>query len=430
MVVGNPANHILCLGLNHRTSSIVLRERLAFTPHRLKEASAHLESRENPTWTDIKELIILSTCNRVELYAVTTGSNFEALESFLSEIQNLPILEFSSSLYRLKDGEAIHHLLRVAAGLDSMVLGEPQILGQVTEAYHLALQRGFTGKILSRLFQTAIHAGKRSRTETTINHNPASIASVAIKLISKTVTDLPAAKIMVLGAGEMAEIAIESLRKRGAKHISVVNRTLENAQKLAERWYGQAATLEMLLEFLPDMDIVITSTGAPHTVIQRSMVEKAMKDRPTRPIVFMDIAVPRDVDSEVDHIPNVHVYDIDTLSKDLEISLSKRQAEIPKVEAILAEEQIDFESYLATLEVLPVIVEMRKQANHIRQKEVEKAIRGMPDLTPEMERKIEVLTSSIVNKILHMPTTRLREEANSPDAADYASLTRTLFGLE
>jgi glutamyl-tRNA reductase len=235
---------------------------------------------------------------------------------------------------------------------------------------------------------------------------------------------------MVLGAGEMAELAVESLRKRGARSILVVNRTLQRAQELANRWEGQAAALEMLLELLPDMDIVITSTGAPHLVIQRSMVEKVMKERPDRPMVFMDIAVPRNVDAEVNRIANVRLYDMDTLSKSLEISLSQRQAQIPKVEAILAEEQASFESYLASLDVIPVIVEMRRRADRIRQKEVEKAIRGMNGLTPEMEMKIEALTASIVNKILHNPTTRLREEAGGPNGADYASLTRTLFGLD
>ena len=235
---------------------------------------------------------------------------------------------------------------------------------------------------------------------------------------------------MVLGAGEMAELAVEALRKRGAKQILVVNRTLQKAQELAHRWDGQAASLELLLEHLPDMDIVITSTGAPHVLIQRSMVEKALRQRPQRPMVFMDIAVPRDVDVEVKDIAGVRLYDMDTLSANLEVSLAQRQAQVPQVEAILAEEQAALEGYLASLDVVPIIVEMRKQADSIRKDEVEKAIRRMPNLTPEMEHQIEVLTASIVNKILHSPTTRLRGEANGPNATDYANLTRYLFGLD
>lgn len=421
---------IHCLGANHQTANVALRERLAFSPHRLQVALARLGCGSDPAWCEIQELAILSTCNRVELYAIASRPIFDILEDFLCETQNLPAKEFSPSLYKLLDQDAVQHLFRVASGLDSLVIGEPQILGQVTEAYLSAKRQGTTGKILSRMFQTAIHAGKRARTETTINQNPSSIASIAVNLISETVTDLPAAKVLVLGAGEMAELAVEALRKRGARQILVVNRTLQKAQELARRWDGQAAALEMLLDHLPDMDIVITSTGAPHTVIQRSMVEKAASQRPQRPMVFMDIAVPRDVDEEVRGIAGVRLYDMDTLSANLEVSLAHRQSQVPKVEAILAEEQVAFEAFLASLDVVPIIVEMREQADMIRRDEMEKAIRRMPDLTPEMERQIEAMTASIVNKILHSPTTRLRGEANGPNAADYADLTRYLFGLD
>lgn len=421
---------IHCLGLNHHTASIGLRERLAFTPHRLQTALARLGCGQDSAWCEIQELAILSTCNRVELYAVAARPIFDTLETFLSETQNLPKSEFSAALYHLLDEDAARHLLQVASGLDSLVIGEPQILGQVTEAYLAARRHGTAGKILSRLFQTAIHAGKRARAETSINQNPASIASMAVNLISRTVPDLAAARVMVIGAGEMAELAVEALRKRGARQILVVNRTLQRAQELANRWDGQAAALEMLLDHLAEADIVITSTGAPHVVIRRSMVERAMKHRPRRPMVFMDIAVPRDVDEEVQEIAGVRLYDIDALSTHLEASLAQRQAQIPKVEAILAEEQAEFQAFLASLEVVPLIVEMRKQADDIRRDEVEKAMRRMPGLTPEMERQIEALTASIVNKILHGPTTRLRAEANGPKAADYSDLTRYLFGLD
>jgi glutamyl-tRNA reductase len=396
----------------------------------LETSLARLGCGDDPAWTEIENIIILSTCNRVELYAIGTLPIFDKLEAFLSETQNIPTSEFSSKLYKLLDEDAVQHLLDVAAGLDSMVIGEPQILGQVTEAYAVARKHGTIGKILSRLFQIAIRAGKRARTETTINRNPASIASVAANLISKTVPDLPAAKIMVLGAGKMAELAVESLIKRGAKSVLVVNRTLASAQELASRWTGQAAALETLLDHLPDMDIVISSTGAPHIVIRPSMVEEAMKRRLQRPLVIMDIAVPRDVDAEVKNIAGVYLHDIDTLSNHLESNLAQREAEVPKVQAIIAEERAAFEEYLATLDVIPIIVDMRNQADSIRQDEVRKAIRRMQDLTPEMEGQIDSLTKSIVNKILHSPTVRLRKEANGFNAADYASVARALFGLD
>jgi glutamyl-tRNA reductase len=421
---------IHCLGLSHNTASVALRERLAFPPYRLQAALARLGCGDDPRWKEICELVILSTCNRVELYAVGHQPIFEVLEDFLSETQDYPRSEFSPALYRLLNEDAIHHLFKVAAGLDSLVIGEPQILGQVTEALQLAQCQGTTGKILSRMFQSAIRAGKRARTETTISRNPASIASVAVNLISQTVPNLHSARVLVLGAGDMAELAVESLRKRGANNILVVNRTLSSAQQLADRWGGQAAALEMLFDHLPEADIVITSTGAPHIVIQPSMVERAMKHRPNRPMVFMDIAVPRDVATEVSNVAGVRLYDMDALSDNLEISLAHRQAQVPRVETILAEEQTAFQEYLATLDVVPLICEIRKLADEIRKDELEKAVQRIPNLTPDMENQIDALTASIVNKILHSPTIRLREEANDPNAGDFANLTRHLFGLE
>lgn len=422
--------HLQCLGLNHNTATVAQREQLAFTPHRLNAALARIGCGEDSSWSNLRELVILSTCNRVELYAVTVGSSIDQLEKFLADIQDIHLSKLSDSLYHLFNEEAVSHLLHVAAGLDSVVLGEPQILGQVTDAYIAARRVGSTGKILSRLFQTAIQAGKRARTETAIGHNPASIASVSIKLISEVVPDLSSSRIMVLGAGEMAELAVEALRKRGASQIMVVNRTVQKAQELAKRWNGQAAALEILLELLPETDIVITSTGAPHTIIHKSMVEKSMRKREHQPLVFMDIAVPRDVDANVNEVPGVRLFDMDTLSDQLETSLARRQAEVPHVEAILAEEHTRFIDYLASLDLLPLIIELRTQVNAIRQAEVDKAIRRIPDLSPEAEQRIDALTRSIVQKILHNPTIRLREVAGSSHASEYADITRGLFGLD
>lgn len=428
--MSNHQPHILCIGLSHQTARVAFREQLAFTPHRLETSLARLGCGSNGNLGEIREMVILSTCNRVEVYVTSSRACFDVLEDFLSDTQNIPIDQLAPLFYRLQGMEAVQHLLRVSAGLDSVVLGEPQILGQVTDAYSSAQRHGTAGKILSRLFQTAIQAGKRVRTETGISHNASSVASMAVKLISQSVPDIEAAKIMVLGAGEMAELAVEALRKRGASQIFVINRTLKRARELAHRWNGQAASLEMLLELLPDIDIVITSTGAPHTIVQASMVAKAMEKRPNRPLVLMDIAVPRDVDADVGEIPGVSLFDMDTLSEQLENSLAQREAEIPLVEEILAFELGCFMEYLATLDVVPLIVEMRQRADVIRQTELEKAIRRIPDLNPDVQQKIDALTKSIVNKIMHNPTIRLREEANGPNAVDYADVARGLFGLD
>jgi glutamyl-tRNA reductase len=422
--------HILCLGINHQTANINLRERLAFSESRLEPALARLGCGGGSALLDIQEMVILSTCNRVEIYAVTSAITFDALEGFMAETSGVSLVEFSPHTYRLMDEDAISHLLRVAAGLDSLVLGEPQILGQVTEALAKARSQGVAGKILSRLFQTAIFTGKRARSETVISHNPVSIASVAVKKISQIVPNLSATQIMVLGAGEMAELAVEALIKRGTTQIVVVNRTLERAETLAKRWGGRASTFEAISDLLPEADILITSTGAPHTILHPPVVVAALESRPERPLVIMDIAVPRDVDPEINNIPGVSLFDMDALSTGLEESLAKRQAEVPKVEAILEEEQVAFLKFLSTLDVVPIIVEMRAQANTIRQAELEKIKRRIPELSPEIQNHIDTLTKSIVKKILHSPTIRLREEAYGPNASDYAEITRNLFGLD
>ena len=422
--------HIHCLGLNHETADIGLRERLAFSEEKIKASLSRLGCGSGSQPDSVTEMVILSTCNRVEIYAVAPGVDFGALEDFLSEVQGVPRQEFSPHLYRYIDQQAIEHLFRVAAGLDSLVLGEPQILGQVMNAFELARGQDSAGPVISRLFQSALHTGKRARSETAISHNPASISSVAIRLAEQVVTDLPAAQVTVVGAGEMAELAVESLRKRGVTRIQVVNRTLARALDLAQKWGGEALTFEKLPEAMQQADILITSTGAPHTLIYADAVRAAMQARQARPLVIIDIAVPRDVDVEVKEILGVSLFDIDMLHRQLESSLARREQEVPFVEKILDEERMDFMSYLHTLDVVPLIAEMRQQAEAIRQAELEKTLRRLPDLTPAERQRLEALTQALVKKILHQPITRLRAEAGTPLAADYAATARTLFGLE
>jgi glutamyl-tRNA reductase len=375
-------------------------------------------------------MVILSTCNRVEIYAVASQTDFKSLEKFITEVKGIQVSEIEPHLYRLLDDAAVKHLFRVAAGLDSLVLGEPQILGQVMSAFELARSQDATGPILSRLFQSALHTGKRARSETAISHNPASISSVAIHLAEQVVPDLRTAQIGVVGAGEMAELAVEALRKRGVSRIQVVNRTHERARQLAERWGGESATYEELPQVLHRADILVTSTGAPHTIIHPETILPAFQDRQSRPLVIIDIAVPRDVDVEVGEIPGVRLYDIDRLHQYLENSLARRAHEVPFVESILEEEQAAFMNYMRTLDVIPLIAEMRQQAEAIRQAELEKTLRRMSDLTPEERQRLEALTQALVKKILHTPITRLRSESGTPLAASYAAAARNLFGLD
>jgi glutamyl-tRNA reductase len=422
--------HIHCLGLNHTTADIELREKLAFTENSVRAALARLGCGNGVQPDAVSEMVILSTCNRVEIYAIAPRAAFEALEDFLADVRDVPRVAFTSHMYHLLDHEAIAHLFRVAAGLDSLVLGEPQILGQVMQAFELARGQNATGPVLSRLFQAALRAGKRARTETAISHNPASISSVAIRLAESEVHDLPNARVLVVGAGEMAELAVEALRKRGVAEVQVVNRTLARARKLADRWSGGASTFENLPEVIKWADILITSTGAPHTIISKELVAGIMSQRVERALAIIDIAVPRDVDPSVNEIPTVSLYDIDTLQEHLEYSLARREKEVPQVEAILEEVQAEFEDYLAMLDVIPLIAEMHQRAESIRRNELDKTLRRLPDLDEGQREHLNLLTQALVKKLLHAPITQLRSAAGGPQAVEYATAARKLFDLE
>lgn len=419
--------HIHCLGINHTTASVSLRERLAFNEDSLRAALARLGC--GGIGNLFSELVILSTCNRIELYAISPRLEPDDLSLLLSETRGVPTDEFTPHLYHYVDENAVRHLLRVASGLDSLVLGEPQILGQVTNALEQARGAGSSGALLSRLFQRAIHAGKRARTETHIARNPASVSSLAASLTEQSVHNIANAQIVILGAGEMAELAVEALRKRGATKVRVLNRTLEKAESLAKRWQAEASTFERLDEALPVADVLVSSTGAPHTIIDTNMVERIMESRPSRPLVMIDIAVPRDIDANCSKIPGVTVHDMDGLHARLEHSLAEREAEVPLVEAILTEETDKFLVFFNSLDMLPLIADLRQQAEAIRQAELNKTLRRLPDLNEAERARIDALTQALVKKLLDAPTNRLRAQANTPAAPEYADVARTLFGL-
>ena len=419
--------YILCLGLNHNTAPLNLREKLALDENVVRIALSRLACGHVDS--PLAELIILSTCNRVELFAVSNQLAFAELEAFLSDVSGVPVEQFRPHLYRFQDMEATRHLFEVAAGLDSLVIGEPQILGQVTRALELARGQNTAGSVLNRLFQAAIHAGKRTRTETAISRNPASVSSLAASLSERAVHKISEAQVVILGAGEMAELAVEALRKRGAQKILVVNRTLERARDLVQRWGAQATTFENILTALHSADILISSTGAPHTLISSQMIDEIMKSRADRPLILIDIAVPRDIDSDVAHHPLVTLYDMDNLNAKLEHSLAERMAEVPRVKSILEEELALFGEYWRSLDMLPLIADIRQNAETIRQSELEKTLRRLPDLTESERNHIEAMTQALVKKLMHAPTNRLRAEAATPRASEFAALARTLFNL-
>lgn len=419
--------HILCLGLNHTTTTIKLREQLSLNDEAIRSALARLACGHLPS--SISELIILSTCNRIELYAASSQMAFAELEAFLSNICDMPADQFRPHSYRFKQLDVAQHLFEVAAGLDSLVIGEPQILGQIVHALELSRGQSMAGPVLNRLFQSAIHAGKRARTETSISRNPASVSSLAASLAERVVHRITDAQVVILGAGEMAELAVEALRKRGANHILVVNRTLERAHMIADRWNAEVATFENLDMALASADILISSTGAPHIILSTEMVVQAMQARPQRPLFLIDIAVPRDIDADAAAIPNVQLFDIDNLNGQLEGALAERMAEVPQVRVILEEELKVFAEYMKSLEMVPIIANIRQQAESIRQELLEKTMRRMPDLTEKERERIEAMTQALVKKILQAPTQRLHAEASCPHAPEYAAVARSLFGL-
>lgn len=419
--------HILALGLNHTSAPVHLRERLNFSEDQIRASLSRLTCGN--VSSPLSEMVILSTCNRIEIYAASNRLARAELEAFLSDTHGVPVEEFHPHLYHLKDKDAVRHLYEVAAGLNSLVVGEPQILGQVTKALELARGQNAVGPLLNRLFQAAIHTGKRARTETAISRNPASVSSLAASVAERVVHPIAEAQVVIVGAGEMAELAVEALRKRGANRILVVSRTLERAEGLVQRWNAHATTFENIHTALSSADILISSTSAPHTIISADMVNEAMRQRGPRPLVLIDIAVPRDIDPDAKEIPHVKLYDMDNLNDHLEHSLAERMAEVPQVKSIVHEEALEFEEYMNSLEMIPIIADMRQQAEAIRQNVLKKSLNRMPDLTDDERDRIEAMTLALVKKILDAPTQRLRAEASCPHAPAYATVARTLFGL-
>ena len=421
--------HIHCLGVNHQTAELSLREKLAFTEEEILQALINWRRSDRQSTPQVAELLILSTCNRVEIYAVSDQWAFSQLESYLCAVKNVSPRVLDGHLYRLGDEQAIDHLFRVASGLDSLIVGEPQILGQVARSFHLAQEQSGVGAVLTRLFQSAIHAGKRARSETAISQSPTSIAAAAIRLVEELIPDLPNATIGILGAGEMAELAAGALKKRGVWRFSFFNRTFKRAASLAVKYGGEAVPFSCLPEQMANLDVLITSTGAPDPLINHAMVREVMARRAGGQLTFIDIAVPRDVELAVGDIPGVHLYDLDALQQFLERALAERKVEVPRVEAILAEERGEFLNYLATLEVVPVISAMHQQAEDIRKAELEKTLRHLPNLSAEDRKHLDALTSALVKKILHAPISHLREEAGTAHAMEVAAAARSLFGL-
>jgi glutamyl-tRNA reductase len=425
---------VLCLGLSHATAPLSIRERLAYDTAALEMALKCATRRRAETPWPVAELAILSTCHRVELYAVARADDdadvcFAALADFLADTREVDRAHFELHAQRLRGVDAVAHLCSVAAGLCSIVLGESEVLGQVDRAYQAAERVGAAGPVLSMLFRTAVRAGRRARAETEIGRNPASIGSVAVELAERVAIDLRGRNVLVVGAGKMGARAAAALGARGDWHITVVNRTYHRAQELAGASNGRGMSVEFLREGIAWADVVITSTGAPHTIISPALVRDAMAERPERPLICIDIAVPRDVDPAVRNLPGVRVFDVDDLRDRVECGMAERRAEIPRVEQIVCEQTASFERWRRSTALEPLLRELRQHADAIRHRELEHALERLPMLDDAARDQIERFSVSLMNRLLHEPTRRLRHEGSNGHAEAYARMARELFGL-
>ena len=430
---------IILVGLNHQTSPVALREQLSLSGCALDMALQELGSERSPGHRPdlsglppiIHESVILSTCNRLEIVATTgdPASVFEAIPVFLAGLQGLSVDSLRPHLYFLDEQAAVEHLIRVAAGLDSMILGEPQILGQVAQAFARAQGAGATGLVLSQLFARAIHAGKRARSETAISRHTTSMSHAAAHLAASAYGGLRDANILIVGAGEMAELAVTALHEQGARHLTCINRTYARAEWLARRLQGQALAWSHLSEALAAADVVVTATGAPHTVIFRSDVAQVLPGRMGRPLIIVDIALPRDVEPETGALPGVTLYDMDHLQGAVDANLAQRRAAIPQVEAIVRQEADEFFCWLAGRQVVPVLVDLRGKFEAMARAELNSALRLLDNSDPRTEQAMTLLTHRLIRKVLHEPTVRLKSEAANGNGIAYADALRELFAL-
>jgi len=418
---------ILLVGLNHKTAPVEVRECLGFVGHDVDAALERLQRI-----AALQEGLLLSTCNRVEVLATTTDHRqaVEEITAFLAEGDRVPLEQLGAALYVHRGDAAVRHVFRVAASLDSMVVGEPQILGQLKEAYRRATERKSSGVILNRLLHRAFFVAKRIRTETGIGDHAVSISYAAIELGRKIFGALEGKTVLLIGAGEMAELAVEHLLRHRAGAILVANRTLARAVELAARFKGRALAFEEIGDGLREADIVISSTGSPDYVLHRDQVKAARRGQ-RRPLFFIDIAVPRDIDPAVNRLENTYVYDIDDLKGVIEENIEDRQRAALQGERIVEEAVLRFREWYQSLEVVPTIVALHQKLEEIVRQEGVKTLGGLGlKNDPQALEACERMTHAVVNKILHAPTTLLKREVSHNQPSLFLDVTRRLFGLD
>jgi len=412
------------LGVNHKTAPVEVRERFAIPESRMPEALAKLTSMEG-----VEEGMIVSTCNRVEIFARSKNGNCD-LQKFVREYFGFSEGEYEPYIFQHEQMEAVKHVFRVASSLDSMVVGESQILGQVKEAYATARALGAVNSQLDQLLTRAFAVAKKVRNETTIASSSVSIASVAVELAEKIFGSLTGKSVYLVGAGKMCELAARHLIAHGAKKIYVGNRTFDRAVNLAEKFNGEAIPFERLYDTVPWADIIISSTGAPHAIFRKEHGEKFLQIRKNRPMFFIDIAVPRDIDPALNDLDGIFVYNIDDLQQVRQSHMGDRQKEAVRAESLVDEEVRKFEARAQTAEVVPTIVSLQQHLENLRQAELDRVRGRLGDLTPEQEMAVETLTRGIINKIMHTPITTLKSAARDPESTTVIDVVKKLFNLQ
>ncbi|MGA2191772.1 MAG: glutamyl-tRNA reductase [Nitrospirota bacterium] len=417
---------IVVVGLSHKTASVEVREKLSFPEARLPDALCCLGRLE-----PVNENVILSTCNRVESYAVVKDAEqgIVGIRDFFLDYHQLKDDVYRESLYAFHGREAVRHIFRVAASLDSMMVGEPQILGQLKDSFDHALESRTTGVVMNRLMKKSISVAKRIRTETKIAESAVSISFAAVELARKIFGRLDGKSVMLAGAGEMAELAAKHLVNNGVKTVMVANRTHERAVALAQEFEGRAVKYEDLAAEMVHADILIASTGAPHYILSQGDMAKAIKERKNRPVFLIDIAVPRNLDPDINKIDNVYLYDIDDLQSVVESNIKERHREAELAEEIIEEEIDTFLAWLRSIDVVPTIVAIREKAEAIRLAELERTLPRLGELNEKQKKSIEGMTQAIVNKLLHSPLVALKDSAGNPEGSSHIETARVLFGI-
>jgi glutamyl-tRNA reductase len=419
--------HIIVVGLNYKTAPVEMREKFAF-----QEAEMPIALNQLRNMKSILECTIISTCNRTEIYVVAdqlhTGRHFT--KSFLAEWFQLSKEEVSPYLDIREDHHAIEHLFRVACGLDSMILGETQILGQVRDSFLLAQQEQATGTIFNHLFKQAVTLAKRAHSGTEIGQHAVSVSYAAVELGKNIFGDFDGKHVLILGAGKMSELTAKHLHANGAKKITVINRTEARAAELAARFLGQARPFEQLQDALVDADVLISSTGARDFVVSKEMMSKTLKKRKGRPLFMVDIAVPRDLDPALAELDDVYLYDIDDLQNIVEANLAERKREAEKIELMIELEIDEFKSWLNTLGVVPIITALRTKALAVQAETMESIERKLPNLSEREKKVLRKHTKSIVNQLLRDPVTRVKELAGESSSDEALELFTKIFALE